>query len=249
MVDRMKKYISLFLLLLILALPKNSFAEKIRLVSLDWEPYVGSNLKDHGYVGEIIKKSFKNQGMEVEITYLPWARVISVARSGEYDGYFPEYFSPELKKEFKISNAFPGGPLVFLKKKKLHVTYEKLEDLKPFKIGVVRGYINTEEFDKADYLIKDAVKDDFTNLKKLATGRIDLMVVDKFVGYHLINLQMQSSINLFEVLEPPLEKKDLYLCISLKAKQYAKKLNAFNIGLEELRKKGEIEKILKKHGF
>jgi ABC-type amino acid transport substrate-binding protein len=60
---------------------------------------------------------------------------------------------------------------------------------------------------------------------------------------------MPRYINIIEAVEPVLEQKDLFLCISKNAKDSVNKINAFNKGLEKLKSNGELNKILKKHGF
>jgi polar amino acid transport system substrate-binding protein len=246
----MKTKIIIWLLTLSLLLSQNLFcAEKIKLSSLDWKPYIGKSLKNEGYAAEVVKKAFEISDYRAQIDYFPWARTVEMAKSGKYDGYFPEYYSKSLHENFLVSNPFPGGPLVFFKLKSKNISWSELEDLKGYNIGVVRGYVNTKEFDTADYLIKDPVKDDLTNLKKLAAERIDLMVADKFVGLYLIQKKMPRYINIIEAVEPVLEQKDLFLCISKNAKDSVNKINAFNKGLEKLKSNGELNKILKKHGF
>jgi len=43
--------------------------------------------------------------------------------------------------------------------------------------------------------------------------------------------------------------KDLYLCISRKTADADQKLADFNKGLEQIKKDGTLEKIMKNHGF
>jgi polar amino acid transport system substrate-binding protein len=239
----------LTLLLVLLFFSSSVNAEKLRLSTLNWEPYIGEKLKEQGFVAEVVKKAYASEGYEVELTYLPWARVVAMAKNGEFDGYLPEYYAESLKKDFLVSDPYPGGPLVFFKRKGQNITFNSLNDLKPYTIGVVRGYVNTVEFDNASFLKKDPVRDDITNIKKLTAGRIDLMVADKFVGYHLIETQYPKAKGKLDVVEPVLEKKELYLCISKKTANSAKKLSAFNNGLKKLTSSGDLDKILKKHGF
>ncbi|WP_186441196.1 substrate-binding periplasmic protein [Desulfamplus magnetovallimortis] len=247
----MKKTYQLILVILIL-LVLSGFAhaaQPIKLATLDWEPYIGQTLPDNGYVAEVIREAFKRSGYEIQMDFLPWARVVKMAREGKYDGYFPEYYSDELQKDFKVSSSFPGGPLVFFKRKGEEIHYGSLSDLKPYFIGVVRGYINTREFDEADYLKKDEATDDLTNFKKLLKKRVDLIVADKFVGYDTVRKNLPDAVEQIDVVNPPLEIKDLFLCISKKTPDAQIKLEALEKGLAEIKSDGTLERILKKHGF
>ncbi|SLM32445.1 ABC-type amino acid transport/signal transduction systems, periplasmic component/domain [Desulfamplus magnetovallimortis] len=223
--------------------------DKLVLATLEWEPYIGPNLKDHGYVAVIVKEAFKRGGYDIEYDFMQWSRVIGLAKAGRVDGYFPEYYSDELKENNLISSPFPGGPLGFFKRKGDDISYKTLNDLTGNKIGVVMGYVNTVEFDAADFLTKDESPSDLVNLKKLLANRIRLMVADKFVGLNLLQQNMPDKINEVEFVEPPLEVKDLYVCIP-KNRANAEKIHAaFDKGLAEMNADGTIEKILKDYGF
>ena len=163
---------------------------KIILATLDWEPYIGQDLKNQGYVAEIIREAYKRSGYEVKIKFTPWARTVNLSKTGQVDGYFPEYFADEVKSHALFSDPFQGGPIGFFKRKDNKISFQTLQDLKPYKIGVVRDYVNTKEFDDADYLVKEAVNNDLTNLRKLIGRRIDLTIGDKFVD---VNASVWSS--------------------------------------------------------
>ena len=122
----------LFVMIFLVVVSISFSGEVIRLATLDWEPYIGQELKNEGYVAEVVKEAFKKEGYEVEYTYLPWARVVHMAKKGDYDGYFPEYYSKEVEEEFIFSEKFKGGPLGFFRKKGSKIEYKELVDLKPY---------------------------------------------------------------------------------------------------------------------
>lgn len=223
--------------------------EKIVLGSLDWEPYIGQKLQGQGWVAEVVRAAFKRSGVDIDIAFKPWARVVYEAKNGTSDGYFPEYYSDELKKNFVLSDPFPGGPLGFFKRKGDPITFTDLKSLTPYKIGVVRGYVNTADFDSATFLKKDEAKDDLTNIKKLLAKRIDLMVADQYVGLYLLEQNMPDKMGQIEFISPPLEEKDLYVCISKKTNDYQTKIEKFNAGLKQIQADGTFNAIMKKHGF
>lgn len=246
MFRRMAVMISIFLVFLCSNLMA---AETIKLASLEWEPYIGPKMPDGGYVAEIVNEAFKKNGKTAQIDYLPWARAVKMAKDGDYAGYLPEYYSEDLKKDFILSAPFPGGPLGFFKKKSSKITFKTLEDLKPYSIGVVRGYVNTAEFDAASYLKKDEAKDDLTNLKKLIAGRIELIVCDKYVGEHLLKTELKESAGEVEFIEPGLENKDLYLCISKALPNGQKIMDEFNAAIKQMADDGTMKKIMEKQGI
>lgn len=246
---RMKKIV-LCMIAALLVFSSQSFAgKKVVLASLDWEPYIGQKMKANGYVAELVREAFKRKGYDLEIKFMPWARVIKMAKEGKYDGYFPEYFAEELKVNYEVSSPFPGGPLGFYKRKGTTIKFNSIKDLMPYRIGVVRGYVNTKEFDEAGYLKKEEVKDDLLNFRKLFKKRLDLVVADKFVGKYVVSKDLPDKLAELEFVDPPLENKDLYVCISKKTAESMAKFKAFEEGLKEITADGTVQKILKKHGF
>ena len=243
----MKRFI--FAVLMLFVFSSAYAGDRVVLATLDWEPYVGQKMKNQGYVAEVVKEAFKRSGTDVVLQFHQWSRVVGLAKAGKVDGYFPEYISEEVKQYAAFSAPMPGGPLGFFKQTGQDISYAALEDLAGKKIGVVKGYVNTREFDQADFLTKDPAKDDLTNFKKLLAGRLDLLVADKFVGKHLVKTHMPDKAGQVEFMAKPLAELDLYLCISNKAGGQSDKVKAFNKGLEEMTADGTLDKILKSHGF
>ena len=230
----------------------------VRLATLDWQPYVGQDLEGKGYVYELIIEAFREEGIEVSIEFLPFARILNLARDGQIDGYFPEYMSEENRESYYYSDPYPGGDVGFLKLKKsnIHIRTERgmkrFQSLKDLRIGIVRGYTNTKEFDSASYLKKEEANSDLSNLKKLFFNRIDLIFIDPNVANYLISTQLggyTGSKDAYQFIDPGLEYKELYTCFSKKATHGQKYLRSFNKGLKKLKSKGRLDEILKKHKF
>lgn len=90
----------------------------INLATLEWLPYVGEELENKGYVTELVKEVFQSQGITADIEFLPFARILSMAKEGRIDGYFPEYMNEENKQIYYYSDPYPGGDIGFVKLKK-----------------------------------------------------------------------------------------------------------------------------------
>jgi polar amino acid transport system substrate-binding protein len=221
----------------------------VRLATLEWPPYVGEDLPDKGFTTAIVSEAFKRAGYEVKIDFMPWARALKESNGGNYDAAYPEYYSEERAKTFLFSDQFAASPLGFYKQKSTNITYAKLEDLKPYRIGVVLGYTNTPEFDAADYLQKETVNADEQNLRKLLLGRIDLAVIDKYVAQYIITTKIPEATDKLEFIEPQLKEQPLYLIFSQQSANNKQKLMAFNAALKSMQADGTLEKIFKKYGF
>ncbi len=225
----------------------------VKLGTLEWQPYIGSDLPNKGYVFELVQKAFEEEGLKVEIEFYPFARLFPLMDSGELDGYFPEYWNEELSKTYDYSKPFQGGDLGFMKLKNQDFSFQpetNMQDfhsLKNLKIGIVRGYTNTAAFDSANYLQKEESSADLNNLKKLLFKRIDLILIDPNVANYLIETNLQEYKEKFEYLEPSLEYKPLYICFRKTEKKIF--LKKFNEGLKKLESRGDIKNILEKNSF
>ncbi len=232
--------------------------KKVSLATLDWAPYIDQNIQGKGYVYEVVVEAFKRSGYKADIKFYPWARAVNLVESGDVDVLFPEYYDESRKKTCVFSESFPGGPVGLFKRKSLKVSYsadplkeqtKALKALSKYSFGVVRGYVNTKAFDDATFLKKEVAVSDEINLKKLNGERIDFIFIDKFVALYLLNKKFPQFKDKLEFMEPPLEKKDLYLAFSKKTADHMKKLKAYNAGLKQIKVDGTLAKIMKKYGF
>lgn len=237
-------------LAVMLVCPAGGGAEPaVRMGTLDWRPYISQTLENQGYVAEIVREAFRRGGLSVTFSFLPWARAVYMSKSGQLDGYFPEYHAREVEAYAVFSEPFSGGPIGFFKRSDSPVAFETLEDLKPYTIGVVRGYINTEAFDSAAYLRKEPVRDDLSNIRKLLKKRVDLIVCDRFVGLDLLKRHFPDEEGRIEFITPPLAVKELHVCFSKKTPGYEMRVERFNAGLRLMKADGTLDAIMKKHGL
>ena len=250
-----------FLFLLVSLLLSNSvYAEdkKITLATLEWEPYVSKKIKNYGFVSDIIQKAFEKKGYTVEFIFYPWARGMVMTEWGKVHGIYPAYYSEERDKKFIISDAYTSGELGFYKRRGSKITYvddpekepEKiLQSLKKYRFGIVRGFAYSKEFDSADYITKDIVTDDATNLKKLYKGRIDIAFIDKYVARYIMHRKHPHYIDELEFMYPAFIEKKMYICFTRKIEGMAKIAQDFNEGLKTLKVSGEMDEIMNIHGF
>lgn len=239
----------LLLSLLLLVSPDALSRQPVVLATLEWEPYVGQSLPGQGSSAGIVREAFRRSGYTLELRFLPWARVVETARRGEVHGYFPEYRDEALQADFVFSDPMPGGPLGFFARKDSGIVFRTLEDLKPHLIGVVRGYVNTREFDQAAFLRKDEATDDLTNLRKLVAGRNQLMVADKYVGLHLAARHLPGQAGEIEFLDPPLEEKELFVCFPRSRPDHRELVEALNRGLRSMREDGHLARFTRALGL
>lgn len=228
-----------------------AFAENktVYLTSLDWPPYSGKSLATGGASIDVAKAAFKAAGYNLVVNFYPWNRAVNLAKDkdSKYAGYFPEYYSESVAKEFSLSEPMGTSPLGFAERKADPKNWETVQDLEKYKVGVIKGYVNDgAEFDAAIAAKKiktDAVGSDSKNLKKLANGRVDLAIIDTNVMNHL--LQTDKSLK-GEAAQLQVNKKLLVtnnLHIAFKKTPEGEKLTKiFNEGLKKIDVKAIMEK-------
>jgi polar amino acid transport system substrate-binding protein len=232
-------------------MPPNIVAttKQVMLATTEYPPYYGELLPDQGVITEIIREAFKHAGYEVKIKFLPWKRALEMTRQGEFNALFTAWYREDREQWFGFSDPLPiANEIGFYKRKDCKISYRTIEDLRPYKIGIVRGYSNPAEFDKAK-LDTEEVTEDRLNIQKLAVGRIDLALIDKIIGQHIIDTELPESAQKLDWLDPPLKIDDQYLMFSKKFDDYREKIADFNRGLHQIIEAGIVKAIIIKHGF
>jgi ABC-type amino acid transport substrate-binding protein len=241
--------LAVFTLLYIFATGTAAADKTLSLATLDWEPYVGHNIPNGGFISEIVTAAFKRAGYTVKVSFVPWARVLKDVKKGAYDAGYPAYYTDDRTAIYAFSRPLANSTLGFLKRKDKNISYHSLSDLKGYAIAVVRGYVNTPDFDAAEYLNKQIADSDLQNIRKLSKERVDLVVVDKFTAQALISKHFPGPPAIFDFMDPPLQIKPLFVLFSRNVPGYEERLKEFNTALAQINADGTVAEILKRHGF
>lgn len=162
-------------------------AGDVKVTTLDWCPYTCAGMTNGGVTTEVLRRLMGADGDTLRFEIVPWQRAVATAEEPGYVGYFPEY--PGAQEKFILSKPIGSSPLGLAHLRGQPVG-DDIDALAKLKVGVVAGYLNGEKIDQAikDGRIKpDEAKDDATNLRKLAAGRVDVVVIDKFVMAYLLH--------------------------------------------------------------
>jgi len=239
---------------------------KIKITTLDWQPYVGKTLCKQGWVQQLTIAMLASQDYEIICTFYPWARTIATAESGNADILYPEYYiepdapsdvykGSKRRDHLAISEKIPGGPIAFIKRKGEKDDYNgNLYHLKGAAIGVVRGYQNTPEFDRLmdrNFFNITEVTDDLTNIKILIAGRVNLIIGDPAVIYYSVKNsdwpddKKIKILNSIETVKPIIKYNHLYYAVSKNRSHWKQILKMLNQTIEEFKKSGELFNIIR----
>lgn len=220
--------------------------EALRLVATEFPPYTSASLPNGGTACAITRAALERAGLSMVLQFRPWARALAELQAGHWDGIIGAWHSVE--REAFLSFPHPLGitnRIGFMARAGTAITVGDLNQLGGLKIGVVRDYANPPAFEQAR-LQRDEAVDDLTNLRKLLAGRIDLALIDKGVGFHLLQTLMPEALKAVAWLEPALSEVPLYTALSRRDPAVVARLAAFNKGLTELQTTGELARLLKK---
>lgn len=244
-------FFGIFVFAFILSVNAYADEKQVNIACSPWQPYWGEELVDHGIFGEIVSAAYATKGLTVKAYVKPWARVLHEAEKGKLDAAACAYYSDQRAIDFLFSEpVMPTGSIVFYTKKGNEITWERLDDLKSYKIGILLGSSYSESFDKADFLNKETVRDEIFNLKKVLAKRIDLTPLDPLVANYLIDKHIPEEKHNLKIILPVLkEGQKTYLMFSKKTMGVKKKIQMLNEGLSEIKQNGTYQKILTKYGI
>ncbi|MBF0224481.1 MAG: transporter substrate-binding domain-containing protein [Desulfobacterales bacterium] len=230
----------------------NSFAaDKVVLVTGEWEPYTSEKIENYGFFSEIVTAVFKEIGVEIEYQFLPWKRCELTVKEGKAFATFPYAVSEERKKDFDFTDnvASSTGRFFFMKSKlKKEVVWENFSDLKDYKLGGTLGYWYEKDFKEAGLKV-DYASSDTTGMEKLYAGRFELLATEELVGWGLIKKLFPKDIDDFDTLKKPLNVSELHLMVSKIYPNSSEIKEKFNSGLKSIKEKGIYSEILKKYNL
>jgi len=237
----------------------------IKLATLNWSPYISRSICKHGWVFQSTVALLHSMGYGASISYYPWARAMAVVESGKADVLFPEYFiEPEAPSDvfrgtrrldhLSLSKSFGWGPIAFLARSDFDSSAfdGKLSSLVNERIGVVRGYQNTPDFDRmmdrGDFAIVSAV-DDLTNVELLLNNRVNYIVGDPEVVFSEVRGSSKSTqekqriLSKLTVVDPILRMNALFYAVSKRSEYNDVLLFELNQAIESFKEFGTFEEI------
>lgn len=223
------------------------------IVSAQQKPILiaGDEEKEGGYLVEITQAAFQRVGYAPEFIFVPWARALQLSIEGDYTVLLAAYYTEERAEKLAYTEPIGSTRVFLLKRKDRNIAYKTVEDLKPYRIGHIRGSKVNKAFDEAEktFLTTEYVARTEQNIKKLLADRIDLVVEKEERLMQLLNTEFKEDADRVEFLYPPLQVNNFYNCVSRKLPGYQQIVDDFNRGVQMIREDGTLRTILKKYGI
>lgn len=239
----------------ILLVPTSALADTITLKADYWMPFNGDGKTETGYMLDVAKAVFEPLGHKIVYGTIPWEKALAECRTGKSTGVIgaatddaPELVYPveELGQSIQLFCVKAGSPW----------RYAGAASLKPIKLGIIKDYAYFKELD--DYIrtnpsgvvygTGDAPLE--MNLARLAAGELGAVVDDRSVlKYTLAKMNLQGKVNIAPSGSEATKPSKLYIAFSPKNPKAGDYARILAEGVAELRKSGQLQKILAKYGL
>lgn len=172
-------------LLWLLSLPSQTQAVEVMLDANESPPFWSIELPYDGMCGEIVHAISSEVGLNSYIRFFPLTRLIEDDSNNDLGN--PQFYMASQDFEAVIPVAIYNTAVFYHKPKHdKKPSFRNLEDLKGYKIGVLKGTLaNFSKFEKAGISFEESYTQK-SLFKKLKRGRVDLVVEIELLGRNMI---------------------------------------------------------------
>ena len=194
----------------------------------DFPPYCfsipgqGSGRLPAGLDVEIITALLEQAGAPYRFQQMVWSRAMVQLEQRQCDLLFGLVPSEQRLRDFLMVGPFRDGEIAFAARADSSLTFNTLEDLTGLVIGTAQRNHYGAAFDTATHFTRDPARSDEFSLRKLAAGRIDLVVGDRLaLAWKAKELGVLDKIRF---LPKPLSVSPHYIALPLDRQDKAQRL-------------------------
>lgn len=204
--------------------------------------YADRDGQAHGVYALLLRTLFARLDVPMRLVCLPWPRALSGLERAEH-GVGGIYATAERQARYDFSQPLHVETIkVYARRGALRI-FERIEDLRGLRVGVLRGWSYGDAFDAAargGLLQIEPVAADAQNFGKLERGFLDVALAIEQAGDVLLASGDYPSVR---ALPNPLTENPTYLAFNKSAQQKAL-LARFDEQLEKLRRNGEHARLV-----
>lgn len=236
--------------LALVAAASTASAEVVRIATGELPPYATAEAADSGTALHIVRRAFALAGHEVRYQFMPWQRAQNETRAGLWDASAYWGANEERRRDFLLSNNVMSEQWVFVHRRDKALTWRSLTDLKPYTLGVIKGYTYTPEFwslARKGELRTDGTPDDLAGLRKLLLGRLDAMPMERGTACYLLMSHFSPEEARQIDYHPRLltDSFTTHVIFPRDKLRSPQLLEDFNRGLKQLQASGEYQRLLR----
>lgn len=221
----------------------------LRIATGELPPYATETRADKGIALSIVRRAFELEGIQVEFTFLPWSRSLAESRLGKWDGTAYWGHKPGHDQHFILSDNVLTEQWVFIYRNALDFKWNKLSDLRPYRLAMIADYTYTPEIwamaNKGEFKI-DKLPNDLTALRMLLLKRIDVTPMERNVACDILSRNFSTAEAAQLSAHPKLmtESFTTHLMLPRVLPESTARMNSFNAGLKKLKSSGEYSRLL-----
>lgn len=222
----------------------------IRLVGFDYPPFYQKRYNAlEGIAVDLAQELFFRLGLRQHTSLFPLKRALDMLRNGAADGTMILIKTPERSEYllFSIPVMTVRGLIWSVPGEgRPAPTYDTLEDLRDYRIGVTRGYSYGPELDELlKTMTVDTANSDYSNYRKLLQGRIDIFPCNEIVARGLFREHPELR-GKFAHSEKSFMTWVLRMAIS-KNSPYATLLPDIDATLTDMKEEGIVDRIVRQY--
>ena len=221
-------------------------AETVRIAVGEWPPYISESLPNQGFLCEVVRQAFAEEGLDVSFHFYSWAEAYQLTLEGRYVVTMPWFRSREREQLFYLSASLghfttrlmtlTGTPAV------------NLGELKHQPVGVTHGYFYGDGFAARQAgLTLEWSDSDEESMGKLLDGRVHYLVMDEQVAQTLFQqalVRHPDSLSLTGAADP-IWSQPGYLLMRKADPEARRLMLLFNTGLRKLERSGRLARLWK----
>lgn len=171
---------SLLLILLLFSFTLNSKETRLEVVTENWPPFILQEKEVSGIVTKNVRDILNYTNIDYAINIYPWARSFHLATTTPNTLIYSIYRTKERESKFHwFCPIYKSTPIYVYKLASNNINIDSLTSLKNGIVGIMRGdnshhYFLQKGFQEDVNL--DLSANEFTNLRKLIGGRVDVVV-------------------------------------------------------------------------
>ncbi|MES2259612.1 MAG: transporter substrate-binding domain-containing protein [Pseudomonadota bacterium] len=224
----------------------------LRVCSLTLAPQTmkGEDGLPTGYAVEILQHVAVNLGWQIQIDYMPWARVTSEMQLGRCDMAMTVLYFKDYAEYMRFPNeAILDQKNVLLVRRESKIRFDG--DLETFmrshSIGVYADKRVNEKFERlraAPWAKVDTVSSSDLNLKKLLAKRFDAVIENDLSSIY--ELRKQGRLDEVDILHPPLSVTPAYIVFS-RAPESENHMKQYDVELARFKKTPKFRALTNKY--
>ena len=250
----MKRIIATFICIFTILIYQLGFAEDLLIVRGNGqyppnEMVINGDLQ--GVHIDLVREVASLLNVGIEFKSFPWKRAIKMIKAGKADAI--TYVGKSSERAAFIYffdgniTSFTENALIVWKGQDKLIKYSgNLEELKPYRIAVLRGYFYGEEFGRADYLTKHEVNKMEQMIELLRARRIAIAIVN--VADLMFEFKDDPRLRKIIVLKPSVSKLPNYVGFS-KLRKHEQLARKFSEKMTAFKQTEKYQAILEKYGI